>query len=166
MSHCVTGSPKPGISTEILENENKSQELEIKNNTKESPETKDKDDTKKIRFKCENCQMEEWCDYFGKEPPFVNRIKFLEDCYTMRDIFSPPPPPSSKGSRSKAEYFFVLGAHCIECNKVVCKDLGCSVFYGKTYCLNCAEIKVKKFPLEIQTKIKKQIVTLYNNISN
>uniref|UniRef100_A0A8D8F3N0 Cysteine-rich DPF motif domain-containing protein 1 n=1 Tax=Culex pipiens TaxID=7175 RepID=A0A8D8F3N0_CULPI len=106
-----------------------------------------------ITFSCELCKWTESCSYFGKQAPFVRNLKFEEDCYVMRDPFCPP--PSVKQS-SSVEYFIVIGANCRICSRVVCKNLECSFFYANTFCRQCSLSNVTKFPLEIQSRIKKQ----------
>lgn len=108
-----------------------------------------------IKFVCDLCSLEEMCHYKGKNPYFVKNINFTEDCYVMKDPFSPPPGPDTK--KSFTEYFLVLGANCKDCDKTVCKGNECSFFYGHTFCIDCAQIRIKDFPLEIQSKIRKQI---------
>lgn len=106
--------------------------------------------------------MTESVDYFGKVPPFTKNIEFLEDSYVMRDPFSPP--PSKHGSRSFTEYFIVLGTHCVLCRNVVCRD--CSLFYKSTFCFPCAESRIKEFPLEIQSKIRKELIAIKKSFEN
>lgn len=111
----------------------------------------------KIQFTCANCAFNEACDYKGLKPPFAKKINFLEECYVMQDPFSPPPGKLS--DKSNSEYFIVLGADCSSCQKVVCAASTCSIFYAKTFCLQCAYRLVKDFPLEIQSKIRKLVMT-------
>lgn len=108
-----------------------------------------------IKFVCDACSLSEMCNYKGKNPYFVKNINFTEDCYVMKDPFCPPPGPDTK--KSFTEYFLVLGADCSSCDKTVCRGVECSFFYGTTFCLNCAQVRIKEFPLEIQSKIRKQI---------
>lgn len=107
----------------------------------------------KIQFTCENCGFNEACEYKGLNPTFAKKIQFTEECYVMQDPFSPPPGKLS--DKSNSEYFIVLGADCSSCHKVVCVAATCSIFYMKTYCLQCAYRLVKDFPLEVQSKIRK-----------
>lgn len=125
----------------------------------EQPKVKEKTpEPERIKFECSSCQQRELVDYFGKKPPFTRNIEFQEDCYVMVDPFSPA--PSRLTSKSYTEYFIVMGAHCKLCDAVVCKDPSCSIFYLHSFCLRCAEENIKKFPLEIQSKIKKEVVAL------
>lgn len=109
----------------------------------------------KIQFNCANCPFSEQCEYKGRQPPFANKVKFLEECYVMQDPFSPPPGKLS--DKSSSEYFIVLGADCSSCGRTVCAAGTCSIFYGKSFCLQCAYRMVKDFPLEIQSKIRKLV---------
>lgn len=109
----------------------------------------------KINFQCALCSMNEMCEYKGTHPPFARQIMLSEICYVMRDPFSPQPGPHS--TKSTSEYYLTLGADCALCGRSVCKGAECSLFYSKTFCLQCAMDQLKQFPLEIQTKIRKQI---------
>uniref|UniRef100_A0A336LM46 Cysteine-rich DPF motif domain-containing protein 1 n=1 Tax=Culicoides sonorensis TaxID=179676 RepID=A0A336LM46_CULSO len=131
------------------------QDTETKPSTSKRDE---KEEPELIKFKCDSCSLQEMAHYKGKNPYFVKNICFTEDCYVMKDPFSPPPAPDTK--KSFTEYFLVLGAHCSKCDKSVCRGNECSFFYGQTYCLNCAQSQIKNFPLEIQTKIRKQIASI------
>lgn len=119
-----------------------------------SKQQKEEEEIPKIQFKCGNCSFLEECDYFGKKPPFANKIKFNENCYVMKDPFAPSP---EHAKTTNSEFFIELGAHCAKCERTVCRGQDCSFYYLKTYCLSCASSFVKMFPLEVQSKIKKQI---------
>jgi Cysteine-rich domain len=118
--------------------------------------TEQPDEPEKINFKCSACGMIEMVDYFGKCPPFTRNIELIEESYIMKDPFTAP--PTRHGKRSFTEYFIVLGSHCIICSLIVCKD--CSLFYKSTFCYVCAEAEVSRFPLEIQSKIRKEILAI------
>lgn len=111
----------------------------------------------KIHFKCELCRFNELCEYKGTSPPFAKKIELREECYVMQDPFSPPPGKLS--DKSNSEYFIVLGADCVECHRMVCAAETCSIFYAQTFCLQCAYQRVKQFPLEIQSKIRKLVAS-------
>lgn len=113
------------------------------------------DDEPKIEFKCEICSFSNRCHYKGNRPPFANKIQLNEESYVMRDPFSPP--PNAQSSKSNSEYFIVIGAHCSVCDRTVCKAAECSMFYVKSFCLSCAKNGIGQFPLEVQSKIKKQL---------
>jgi len=135
---------------EVLE-----QETPLETATQQEPKSKEQEEEKpKIQFKCGSCTFHEDCDYFGKLPPFANKIKFNESCYVMKDPFAPSP---EQAKTTNSEYFIALGGHCVKCNQAVCRGQECSFHYLKTYCLACASSSVKMFPVEVQTKIKKQI---------
>ena len=124
--------------------------------TKSKPNEQIEDE--KIQFLCKECGMSELVHYYGKSPPFVKNIEFLEDCYVMKDPFSVP--PSRHGKRSFTEYFINIGSNCIFCSESFCKD--CSIFYSSTFCFRCAYEKVSQFPLEIQSKIRKEYLAIKN----
>lgn len=111
----------------------------------------------KINFECALCSLNELCDYKGTHPPFARQIHFSENCYVMRDPFSPQPGPHS--NKSTSESYLTLGADCALCGQSICKSSECSLFYDKTFCLQCAMAQIKQFPLEMQTKIKKQVAS-------
>lgn len=114
---------------------------------------KDQDHPPQIPFVCHLCDMHQICDYYGNHPPFAPTNKFSEDCFIKKDPFEPH-PGSSKPS---AEYLLVLGANCDRCGQPTCRSPNCSVYYRKTVCLMCAQLVIKEYPIEIQTKIKKKI---------
>lgn len=117
--------------------------------------TDDEDDVPRPQFKCQNCDLHEEYDYFGQRPPFASRIKFNENCYVMKDPFSPAP---EQEKTTNCEYFIALGADCAECNRPICRGQECSFYYLKSYCLTCLSGGImSRFPLEVQTKIRKQI---------
>lgn len=106
----------------------------------------------KIDFVCSACLMNEKCDYKGRNPHFARKINLTEECFVMKDPFSPPV------GTNPGENFLIIGADCSCCGKIVCRGFECSFFYYQTFCLDCVRIKIKKFPIEIQSKIKKQLV--------
>lgn len=124
---------------------------------KEEEKQKD-EEPEKIKFTCSSCAMSEFVDYFGKSPPFTRNMELLEDSYIMKDPFTVP--PSKHGKRSFTEYFISIGSHCSLCQTVVCKE--CSLFFKSSFCYPCAETKVHQFPLEIQSKIRREIVAIKN----
>lgn len=111
----------------------------------------------KIQFRCSSCLMVELVNYFGKKPPFIKNIELLEDSFVMKDPFTAPPNKHTQ-KRSFSEYFIVIGSNCTICKNPVCKD--CSVFYSKTFCYQCAQSQIHQFPLEVQSKIRKEILAI------
>ena len=102
---------------------------------------------KKIQFQCSVCGLCEMCQYYGTCPPFVKKsLEFKEPCYVMLDPFSPYNP-------KKANNFLVLGADCSACSATVCVD--CSIFFTKTFCVECAQFNINEFPLDVQNRIVK-----------
>ncbi|XP_048516114.1 cysteine-rich DPF motif domain-containing protein 1 isoform X2 [Athalia rosae] len=93
-------------------------------------------------FRCSYCLLEEHYDYKGAKPPFAKNLAYLEDCYIMKDPFSQP----NRGE------VLVLGADCIVCNKPVC--LGCSIFFAKRFCRDCAAKNIASLPMQLHAKIK------------
>lgn len=120
------------------------------------------DEIEKIDFKCTACNMFEKVDYFGKSPPFTKNIEFFEDSFIMRDPFTAP--PSKHGTRSFTEYFIVLGTICVLCKNVFCRD--CSFFFKSTFCFPCAESKINEFPLEIRSKIRKELIAIKTSLES
>ena len=92
-------------------------------------------------FTCNFCSLNEYFDYKGTKPPFARQLLFLEDCYIMKDPFS----PLNKGET------LVLGADCSFCKRPVC--LGCSIFYTKRFCKDCALENIKNLPSQLHKKI-------------
>ncbi|XP_061400207.1 cysteine-rich DPF motif domain-containing protein 1 [Musca vetustissima] len=107
----------------------------------------------RILFHCKLCGLHEKVHYYGEQPSFVYGLEFCEPTYIMRDPFQPPIPKW----KSKPEYFIAIGAECIRCSNMICKDTSCSFFYKRTYCMECAKALATTFPMDIQVKIKKQL---------
>ena len=102
---------------------------------------------KKIQFECGVCGLCEMCQYYGSSPPFVRKgLEFTEPCYVMLDPFSPYNP-------KKASNFLVLGAECSACRATVCVD--CSIFFTKTFCVECAQFNINEFPPDLQNRVVK-----------
>lgn len=132
--------------------------MEVEGAAQSKSQQQDQVDEEKIQFLCRECKMSELVNYYGKTPPFVKNLEFLEDAYIMRDPFSVP--PSRHGKRSFTEYFINIGADCSLCRESFCKD--CSLFYNATFCYRCAYENVAQFPLEIQSKIRKEYLAIKN----
>ncbi|CAD6236304.1 GSCOCG00008111001-RA-CDS, partial [Cotesia congregata] len=100
-------------------------------------------------FKCEFCSLIEKYNYKGRKPPFARDILYEEDCYVMKDPFS-----LLNGGET-----LVIGSDCSICNKTVC--LGCSIFYSKRFCQECATNNELYLPHQLQ--IKKKLSTKITN---
>lgn len=96
-------------------------------------------------FACSYCSLKERFDFKGAKPPFARQLTYLEECYIMKDPFSLP----NKGE------VLVLGADCNFCNKPVC--LGCSIYFGKRFCLKCVPNNINHLPSQLHPKIKSLI---------
>ncbi|KAL7730251.1 hypothetical protein ACLKA6_016517 [Drosophila palustris] len=129
--------------------------LELPAQSEPQAQAEDDDDERiaRIEFHCSSCDMHEMVHYYGTEPPFALGVKFREDSYVMRDPFQAPPPRW----QSKPEFYVALGVNCSLCSKVVCKDSTCSFYYTKTYCLPCGSAELKSWPVEAQTRLRKQL---------
>ncbi|KAJ8269812.1 hypothetical protein COCON_G00124190 [Conger conger] len=66
-------------------------------------------------FTCELCELTTPFTYYGQKPPNTRAIVLLEECYVMKDPFSP-----------EKERFLVLGSTCSLCHKAVCVSAVCS----------------------------------------
>ncbi|XP_060650509.1 cysteine-rich DPF motif domain-containing protein 1 [Drosophila nasuta] len=121
----------------------------------QEPQQQEEDDERiaRIEFRCSCCDMHELVHYYGREPPFALGILFREDTYVMRDPFQAPPPRW----QTKAEYYIAMGVNCANCSIVVCKDSSCSFYYTKTLCLPCGAEELKSWPVEAQTRLRKQL---------
>lgn len=108
-------------------------------------ETKPKEEPVHIiyDFKCSSCDMDEKAQYKGTHPPFSRNVVLKYPSYVMKDPFSPP----GKGE------ILVLGADCAVCDRTVCINKECSIFYIKTFCLDCAYKAIDTFPVEIKSKL-------------
>lgn len=96
-------------------------------------------------FECILCGLREKYDYFGKLPPYQKHLLLQEDSYVIEDPFIPP----------KQEEILILGAHCIMCRRMVCKDANCSIFYNGTLCIDCTKSKRFDFPKVVQDKLNR-----------
>lgn len=130
-----------------LELDNKSgiEEKRLKSDS-ENEKTKDK---KEIQyFQCTSCNFREKFDYFGREPPFLKNYKLLEDAYVIEDPFL----------AAKQGRIIILGSYCIQCTRMVCKDINCSMFFKNTFCIHCAKKCLVRFPQGIQEKLNRIII--------
>ncbi|XP_065685423.2 cysteine-rich DPF motif domain-containing protein 1 isoform X1 [Patagioenas fasciata] len=96
-------------------------------------------------FTCQLCDLTAPYTYYGQKPPNTRSIVLLEECYVMKDPFTPD-----------KDKFLILGSHCSLCNRSVCVGTECSLFYSKRFCLPCVNENIKAFPLEIQEDIDKR----------
>ncbi|CAK9822704.1 Cysteine-rich DPF motif domain-containing protein 1 [Anthophora retusa] len=118
------------------------EERVIQRNQGVTSTVKDVKETTSGVFRCFNCSLEERFDFKGTKPPFARQLNYSEECYIMKDPFSLP----NKGE------VLVLGADCQFCKRPVC--LGCSVYFGKRFCLKCASNNIQNLPSQLHPKIK------------
>ncbi|MBN3318996.1 CDPF1 protein, partial [Atractosteus spatula] len=97
------------------------------------------------QFTCKFCDFSAPYTYYGQKPPNTRAIVLLEECFVMKDPFSP-----------NKEKFLVLGSHCSLCGKTVCVGTECSLFYTKRFCLSCVREHLEEFPQQIQAELKKK----------
>lgn len=122
---------------ETVSSSSKNDSLELREHGVNSNKNKDFIGT----WKCYCCDLEEHYNYKGNKPPFAKHLSFLEDCYIMKDPFSPP----GKGE------ILLLGGDCSVCEKSVCME--CSFYYTKRFCKDCALKNIKNFPPKFKNKI-------------
>lgn len=96
-------------------------------------------------FECSTCILRVQFEYFGKDPPWYKNYRLMEEAYVIEDPFSPP----------KQNKIIILGAHCVKCNRIVCKDSTCSIYFEGTYCIKCAKSNMDLFPTSVQSKLNK-----------
>lgn len=145
----------PSTSSKYVENEtaipstskNYERKKEKKNESTSKYNEINRDERK--TFACSFCTLNEKYDYKGKEPPFQKYLIYLEECYIMRDPFTP----------LKQREALVLGSDCYFCKKPTCMD--CSLFYTKRFCKNCALANIQELPKQLHKKIKQ-----FSNDSN
>ncbi|XP_043944196.1 cysteine-rich DPF motif domain-containing protein 1 isoform X1 [Protopterus annectens] len=99
----------------------------------------------KVKFECQLCGFTAPYSYYGQKPPNSRSIVFLEECFIMKDPFTP-----EKGK------FLILGSHCSLCNKITCVNGDCSIFYTRRFCLPCAKSAIQDFPKELQHELEKR----------
>ncbi|XP_041457785.1 cysteine-rich DPF motif domain-containing protein 1-like [Lytechinus variegatus] len=95
-------------------------------------------------FACSSCQFSSPYDYYGKRPGFLKSIVLLEEAYVMKDPFTPE------------NRHLTIGGHCSECNKPVCVNKDCSIFYTRRFCLDCVLENFQEFPKEVQQEVNKK----------
>lgn len=146
-----------GSKSTVMENEVKTEDISAKDrDSKEEAREKSPEPDPTFPFDCSICKLITVAsDYFGTRPPFARTLHITEPSYVMKDPFCPPP----SSGKPNPEHFLVIGVNCAFCDAQVCKSLDCSFHYSKTFCCKCALENVKQFPLEIQTKIRKQLIT-------
>ncbi|XP_016351481.1 cysteine-rich DPF motif domain-containing protein 1 isoform X2 [Sinocyclocheilus anshuiensis] len=88
-------------------------------------------------FTCELCEVSSPYSFSGQKPPNTRAIVLLEECYGMKDPFSP-----------EREKFLVLGSKCCLCSKT-----DCSLFYTKRFCLPCVRDHLWQFPERVQNEV-------------
>lgn len=147
VADCDKGDGEPKVDESIVKTELKPEDGTIKT------EPKPEDEVPKIPFACKICEFKMACEYKGKTPRFAKNIQFNEECYLIKDPFSPP--PGNLSSKSTCEHFIVIGSDCICCGQPACQLNSCSIFYRKTYCSECAYHFLNTFPVEVQSKIRK-----------
>ncbi|KAI7791765.1 cysteine-rich DPF motif domain-containing protein 1 [Triplophysa rosa] len=96
-------------------------------------------------FRCKLCELSSPYTFYGQKPPNTRAIVLLEECYGMKDPFSPD-----------REKFLVLGSKCSLCSKTVCVGADCSLFYTKRFCLPCVRDHIHQFPEQIQAELAKK----------
>lgn len=106
-------------------------------------------------FACENCGFRMFYNYKGTRPPFAQQLTFAEPCYIVLDPFKPPPARSNQ--HSYFEHFITLGCDCYSCGKTVCSAPQCNIFYRHHFCGDCAHASVDQFPLDVQSRIRKNL---------
>lgn len=134
--------------------------MEIGESASKKSQLEDEPVPEKIAFYCKECSMSELVHYYGKKPPFVKNVEFLEEVFIMRNPFKMPPSRHFNSS-SFTEHFLVIGSKCNLCGLDFCKE--CSIYYSKTFCVRCAHKHVSQFPLEIQSKIRKEFLSINNS---
>ncbi|XP_018610503.2 cysteine-rich DPF motif domain-containing protein 1 [Scleropages formosus] len=97
------------------------------------------------QFLCELCGLTAPFSYFGQKPPSTRAVVFLEECFVMKDPFSP-----------EKEKFLILGSSCSLCHRTVCVGTDCSLFYSKRFCLHCVNKYLDQFPQQIRTELAKK----------
>ncbi len=85
---------------------------------------------------------------FGRHPLSCRpRAKCLQTSRASRRYLEPVYMVSDPNSARRAEV--VLGADCSMCNRPVCADEPCSIFYAKRFCQDCARQHVAAFPPQL-----------------
>ncbi|XP_029455902.1 cysteine-rich DPF motif domain-containing protein 1 [Rhinatrema bivittatum] len=96
-------------------------------------------------FECKLCRLTAPYSYYGQKPPNTHSIFLLEECYVMKDPFTP-----------NKDKFLILGSQCSLCKTLVCVGPDCSLFYSKRFCLPCVNKNIQEFPQEIRQDLDKR----------
>lgn len=100
------------------------------------------DAARPLALRCAECGFEADAEYCGRAPPFQPGLVYLEDVYLRRDPFTADARP------------LCLGGQCAACKRIVCCDVGCSLFYARRFCVSCAVANIARFPPELQREIR------------
>ncbi|XP_075458840.1 cysteine-rich DPF motif domain-containing protein 1 [Ascaphus truei] len=96
-------------------------------------------------FECHLCKLSAPYTYFGQKPPNTHSVILLDECFVMKDPFTP-----------NKEKFLILGSQCSVCERPVCVSTECSLFYSRRFCLPCVIQHREEFPPEIQQDLDKR----------
>lgn len=150
-----------GKSDSEVESKVDDKQTETNNNT-----STPKPDNVTQMFRCCLCNLHAKYSYYGTRPLERNQesttsnksqtnqlnkeqIILMEKCYICDDPFTPT---------NKLASYFILGANCHLCNRMVCLGAECSFFYyKKRFCLQCAQkyLDTNEFPVELKAEIIK-----------
>ncbi|XP_071816018.1 cysteine-rich DPF motif domain-containing protein 1-like isoform X2 [Apostichopus japonicus] len=81
------------------------------------------------------------CNYGNTKTNVI--IRLMEKAYVLKNPFTPH------------DSHLTIGAHCSQCDKAVCVQQTCSVFYTRRFCKHCVEKHSEEFPQEISEVISK-----------
>ncbi|KAL6075513.1 Cysteine-rich DPF motif domain-containing protein 1 [Balamuthia mandrillaris] len=103
-----------------------------------------------LRFTCSICGMEYPYHHFGNKPPFCASIIYLEDCYVLKDPFD-----EEQGRQQEKALPICVGSHCSICQRAVCVQASCSLFYTHRFCTDCFDRHQQHFPPQLQKERSK-----------
>nr|XP_033808891.1 cysteine-rich DPF motif domain-containing protein 1 isoform X2 [Geotrypetes seraphini]XP_033808892.1 cysteine-rich DPF motif domain-containing protein 1 isoform X2 [Geotrypetes seraphini]XP_033808893.1 cysteine-rich DPF motif domain-containing protein 1 isoform X2 [Geotrypetes seraphini] len=96
-------------------------------------------------FECKLCRLTAPYSYYGQKPPNTHSVVLLEECYIIKDPFTPT-----------KDKFLILGSQCSLCKILVCIGPECSLFYSKRFCLPCVNENIEAFPWEIHQDLDRR----------
>ncbi|KJE96837.1 hypothetical protein CAOG_07099 [Capsaspora owczarzaki ATCC 30864] len=109
----------------------------------------------RLSTQCSLCAHPVPYDYTGKTPPFAPRVVFLEDVFAIRDPFAVAAQTASLAAASLPKRCLAMGARCAECNRIVCMQATCSLFYQKRFCALCAKQWANCFPSQLKPDLER-----------
>eukprot|EP01100_Stratorugosa_tubuloviscum_P010152 TRINITY_DN4331_c1_g1_i1.p1 TRINITY_DN4331_c1_g1~~TRINITY_DN4331_c1_g1_i1.p1 ORF type:complete len:144 (-),score=40.04 TRINITY_DN4331_c1_g1_i1:86-517(-) len=116
-------------------NSTNEKEIEINNNTDDNL------NLIKKYFTCFNCEVIYSYHKYSTQLTQQDQLQFVEEGFLFRE------------GNSQNFRVILLGSTCKVCNKIVCVNLKCSLYYSKRFCKVCLKKNKLFFPIELHKEI-------------